>query len=121
DGVRPLLDGHAFSEGMSKGIKQVVGIGACLFSQRLSETTFAAVTYDESLLDDDWADAVFELFSQQLRDVRVATLGTLVLFIEARRVIHERHCTPPLSIAHHFGTAGLESRKDWVANRADIH
>src|SRR6266851_3895810 len=121
DRVRGLFDGRPSDEGMSAGLSLILGIGASVFSARLRESALAVVTYDESFLDEDWADAVFELFARQLSGVGIANIRRLVVLIQSRKVNHERHCAPPVSIVCRLGDAGLERRKEWVADRAEIH
>ena len=55
--VYATLDGSRVDQTSSPGLRTLSGIATVLFNERLRETTFAAVTYDESGLEDHLADA----------------------------------------------------------------
>jgi hypothetical protein len=117
--VQATIDGQT-GEHASQGLRTVFGIAASLFANRLRGIPFAVVTYDETELDDDLAVAVWELFTQQLRGVQIASIQTLVVLVEAPSVDFDRHCARGSPLAFRLGTQGVERRKSWDTNCAEI-
>jgi hypothetical protein len=119
-GIVRATVGNVQPVGISAGLATACGVVASLFSAELQESTLAVIKYDESELDADLAWAVWQLFTHQLEGIRVGRLHTLVLVIEATGVTYDRHCARGSSLVYRLGRGGLERRKDWQADVADI-
>jgi hypothetical protein len=118
--VHATLDGSRVDETSSPGLRTVSGIATALFDERLRETTFAAVTYDESRLEDHLADVAWELLTKQLDGVKVGKVRTLVVFVESPKVRYDRHCSQGTSLTFRLSEEGVEYRKSWNVNSRDI-
>jgi SIR2-like domain len=106
--------------GISAGLATMCGVVASLFSAELQESTLAVIKYDESELDADLAWAIWHFFTHQLGGIRVGRLNTLVVLVEATGVTYARHCGRGSSLEYRLGQHGLERRKNWQADVADI-
>lgn len=114
------IDGERIDAASSQGQRTLAGVVGSLFDSRLETTSLAVVTYREIDLDNDVADAVWNLFTEQLSGIALASLRTLVVLVENSKVSYRRHCSSGLSVAFRLHSQGLEKRKSWSADKANI-
>lgn len=121
DLVRALINGQATGEETSQGFQTILGIATMLFDRRLESTPLALVTYSESVMDDDLVDAAWQLLVNMLDTSLLRRVKTLIVLIEGSRVRYGLHCSRGISLAGRLTEEGLDFRKGWNTNRADIH
>lgn len=114
------ISGERINAASSQGQRTLAGVVGSLFDSSLETTPLAVTTYRETDLDSDVADAVWDLFTEQLNGTALASLRTLVVLVENPKVIHRRHCSSELSVAFRLHSQGLEKRKSWSADKASI-
>jgi hypothetical protein len=120
DTVRVVVDGVEIGSTSSQGQRTLSGIAASLFDTRLDTTSLAVITYKETDLEEDIAEAVWEMFSEHLKDIPVGSLRTLVVLVETPEVDIGRHCSGEISVAYRLTEGGLERRKSWASDKANL-
>lgn len=118
--VSALLDGVA-ADVASPGLLTVGAAASILFSADLRTHEAAAIGYSEAGLDPDLAEGLWRLHSDHLADSRFGELRTLIVLVENSRTDPGRHCGRGNSAAFRLSQLGLERRKPWGTDRADIH
>lgn len=119
-GVRATINGSEMNEVSSSSEKALSGVATVLFDKRLKEATLAVVTYEESVMEDVVADAVWQLFTKQLDNITLGRIRTLLVLVRASRVNYERHCAQGISLTYHLSENSIEERKGWNTNSTDI-
>ena len=118
--VRVAVDSIEIDDNSSQGQRTLAGIAASLFDARLDTTSLAIISYRETDLEEGIAEAVWDMFSVHLNDVPIASLHTLILFVETPEIDISRHCSGEVSVAYRLTEEGLDRRKSWAADKANL-
>lgn len=92
--TRATINGSQMNQVSSSSERALAGVATVLFDKRLKEATLAAVIYDESVMEDVVADAVWRLFTKHLDNRPLGRVRTLLLLVKASKVNYKRHCAP---------------------------
>lgn len=120
DGVVVTTTDGVTAANASEAQRELFGVLATLFDQRLSGSNLAALVYDESEFDDDTADMVWSLCAKHLANIEWANLRTLVVIARAGRVVPERHYHPNFSARFVVNGDSLHIRRSWETDNTDL-
>ena len=113
--VRAAIDGA--TEITSRSQREVAGFAALLFSEQLENTETALIVYNEDVLDDEWADALWRLF-REVDGTPFMGIGRIILLIErSAGDTPEQHLDSEPSVRFLVQSSGLMRRK---ARRVDV-
>ena len=104
----------------SRSEREVAGLATALFSDELQTSNIAFIVYEETVLDDEWADAIWRLFGS-IDGTRLSAVKRLILLIERTgESTPDRHLDSEPSVRYFVRSSGLMRRKPWRANLAEI-
>ena len=104
----------------SKSQREVAGLAATLFSDQLHRTDTALIVYNEDVLDDDWADAVWRLFREVARTGFMRISRIILLIERSAGDTPENHLDDEPSVRFLLHSSALMRRKPNRVNVADV-
>lgn len=116
--VRASIDDRI--ELSSKSEQELAGLAAALFSDELDASKLAFVVYNETVLDDDWGEAIWRFFGS-VNGSRFKAVKRLILLIErSGQHMPDHHLDYEPSVRFFVRSSGLMRRKPWRVNVADV-
>ena len=116
--VRAAIDGNTDIASTSQ--REVAGLAAVLFAEQLQNTDTALIVYNEDVLDDEWADAIWRLF-REVDGTRFMGIGRIILLIErSAGDTLDHHFDSEPSVRFLVRPSGLMRRKPQRMAVADV-
>ena len=104
----------------SRSEREVAGLATALFSEELQTSSLAFIVYNETVLDDEWAEAIWRLFGS-VDGTRFMAVKRLILLIErSGEDTPDHHLDSEPTVRFFVRSSGLTRRKPWLVDLAEI-
>jgi len=104
----------------SRSEREVAGLATALFSEELETSSLAFIVYNETVLDDEWAEAIWRLFGS-IGGTRFRAVKRLILLIErSSEDTPDHHLDSQPTVRFFVRSSGLKRRKPWLIDLAEI-
>ena len=104
----------------SRSEREVAGLASALFSEELQTSSLAFIVYNETVLDDEWAEAIWRLFGS-IDGTRFRAVKSLILLIERSGVSSpDHHLDSEPTVRFFVRSSGLTRRKPWLVDLAEV-
>ncbi len=112
------IDGR--TELASRSEREVAGLATALFSEELEISSLAFIVYNETVLDDEWAEAIWRLFGS-IDETRFKAVKRLILLIErSGEDTPDHHLDSEPTVRFFVRSSGLTRRKPWLVDLAEV-
>ncbi|MCY3747758.1 MAG: SIR2 family protein [Chloroflexi bacterium] len=117
--IRATIDGHLNLTNSSH--QQIAGVAVSLFSDVIQNSDTAFIVYNDTGLDEEWAQAIWRLFGE-LHGMPLLDIRQLFILIERRnRPLQDYHLNDDPSLSYLVTSSQLMPRKPTLSNTSDIH
>lgn len=104
----------------SRSEREVSGLATALFSEELQTSSLAFIAYNEAVLDDEWAEAIWRLFGS-IDGTRFWAVKRLILLIErSGEDTPDHHLDSEPTVRFFVRSSGMTRRKPWRVDLAEI-